>query len=290
MISRREMLAATAAGAAMTAATAHAASFGNPDEPPQGAINAKNPGSVTDPGPQSKPLASQFPSATSPPPTDVGGMPMTWASFNNAPRRIQDGGWARQVTQADFAISETIAGVNMRLAVGGIRELHWHQAAEWAFMTYGNCRVTVLDTNGRPYVTDVKEGDIWYFPAGYPHSLQGLGPDGCEFVICFDNGAASEFNTLLVTDWFAHTPPSVLAENFGEPAETFANIPQHDLWIYQGKVPGDLSSVRRGMTGSLSASPEPFTFSLASAPYTTDTKGGTLQLADSRTFKVSTSI
>src|SRR5438445_1765957 len=225
MISRREMLAATAVGAAMTAATAHAASFGNPDEPPQGAINAKNPASITDPGPQNQAIAGQFPSAVSPPATDVGGMPMTWASFNNAPRRIQNGGWARQVTQADFAISETIAGVNMRLTAGGVRELHWHQAAEWAIMTYGSCRVTVLDAAGRPYVADVSEGDLWYFPAGQPHSLQGLGPDGCEFVICFDDGDASEFNTLLLTDWFAHTPPEVRAKMSGVPAQTFAKIP-----------------------------------------------------------------
>jgi oxalate decarboxylase len=40
----------------------------------------------------------------------------------------------------------------------------------------------------------------------------------------------------------------------------------------------------------MGAPPEPFTFSLASAPYRTETKGGTLQLADSRTFKVSTTI
>src|ERR1700719_747634 len=289
MFSRRDVLATAAAGAAMTTAAA-AGTFGNPDEPPQGAINAKNKASVTDPGPQNPAIRDQFPSAFSPPPTDVGSIPQIWASFNNAPRRVQDGGWARQVTQADFPISTTIAGVNMRLAAGGIRELHWHQAAEWAFMTYGNCRVTVLDPQGRAYVADVKEGDIWYFPAGYPHSLQGLGPDGCEFVICFDNGAASEFNTLLVTDWFAHTPPAVLAENFGVPADTFANIPLHDLWIYQGKVPGDLASVRTAMTGNLEAPPEPFTFSLTSAPYTTQTKSGTLQLADSGNFKVSTTI
>jgi len=274
----------------MSAATARAASFGNPDEPPQGAINAKNPGSVTDPGPQNPAVVGQFPSAVSPPATDVGGMPMTWASFNNAPRRIQNGGWARQVTQADFAISETIAGVNMRLAVGGIRELHWHQAAEWAFMTYGNCRVTVLDTNGRPYVTDVKEGDIWYFPAGYPHSLQGLGPDGCEFVICFDNGAASEFNTLLVTDWFIHTPPSVLAKNFGVPAETFAKMPLHDLWIFQGKVPGELSAVKKAMTGKAGAPPYPFTFSLGSSAPVSETKSGKVQIADSNNFNVSTTV
>jgi hypothetical protein len=41
-------------------------------------------------------------------------------------------------------------GVNMRLATGGIRELHWHLAAEWAYMTYGKCRVTVLDTRATP--------------------------------------------------------------------------------------------------------------------------------------------
>jgi oxalate decarboxylase len=87
MISRREMLAATAAGA-VAATTAGGAEFGNPDEPPQGAINATNPASLTDPGPQNPAIASQFPSAQSPPPTDVGDMPLFWASFNNAPKRI----------------------------------------------------------------------------------------------------------------------------------------------------------------------------------------------------------
>jgi oxalate decarboxylase len=37
-------------------------------------------------------------------------------------------------------------------------------------MTYGTCRITVLDELGRPYIADVKEGDLWYFPAGLPHS------------------------------------------------------------------------------------------------------------------------
>jgi oxalate decarboxylase len=178
----------------------------------------------------------------------------------------------------------------MRLTAGGIRELHWHQAAEWAYMTYGNCRVTVIDPTGRPYVADVKEGDIWYFPPGYPHSLQGLGPDGCEFIICFDNGAASEFNTLLVTDWFAHTPPSVLAANFGVPADKFAKIPLNNRWIFQGKVPGDLPAVRKAMIGEAETPPQPFTFSLASSPNLNGTKNGTVHLADSSTFKVSTTI
>ncbi len=103
MFSRRDMLAVPAAGAVVTAGAARVASFGNPDLPPQGAVNARGPGNLSDPGPQIKAIGSQFPSAQLPPATDVGGMPMDWASFNNAPKRVQNGGWARQVTQADFA-------------------------------------------------------------------------------------------------------------------------------------------------------------------------------------------
>ena len=164
------------------AATARAASFGNPDQPPQGAVNVTDPSTLNIPGPHDAALAETMPSFLEPPATDVGSSPQFWASFNLAPRRIQDGGWGRQVTQTDFAISTEISGVNMRLSAGGIRELHWHQQAEWAIMTYGNCRITVLDAQGRPSVEDVKEGDLWYFPPGLPHSLQGLGPDGAEFV------------------------------------------------------------------------------------------------------------
>jgi oxalate decarboxylase len=51
-------------------------------------------------------------------------MDLFWASFNNAHKRYQDGGWGREITQLDFEISEDIAGVNVRLAENGTRELH----------------------------------------------------------------------------------------------------------------------------------------------------------------------
>lgn len=290
-MSRRGVLAATAAsGAAIGATIARAASFGNPDQPPQGAVNVTQPESLTIPGPHDSGLASTMPTFLDPPATDVGSMPEFWASFNLAQRRVQDGGWGRQVTQADFAISSEISGVDMRLAAGGIRELHWHQQAEWAIMTYGNCRVTVLDAQGRPYVADVTEGDLWYFPAGMPHSLQGLGPDGAQFVLAFDNGVSSEFNTLPATDWMAHTPPEVLAKNFGVPAESFKNIPLHNRWIFQGKVPAPLAEVRKAMASKAGEPVNPFTFSLSKAPKVSDNQGGYVQIADSSNFKVSTTV
>ncbi len=290
--SRRNLLAAGVVTGAMTAASAaSAASFGNPDEPPEGAVNTQNtPRSAVDPGPQNPALTGQFPQAFNPPATDVGGLKLFWSSFNIAPRRTQAGGWARQVTQADFAISEEIAGVNMRLSAGGVRELHWHQAAEWAYVSYGHCRVTAIDTEGRAYVADVKEGDLWYFPAGYPHSLQGLGPDGCEFILAFDNGAQSEFSTLLVTDWMAHTPPDILAQNFAVPAETFGKIPLHNLWIFQSEVPGPLAADQDAVRGPRGAPPHPFTYSLGSGPVAKRTTGGTVQIADSTNFAASTTV
>src|SRR5580698_4065064 len=289
MLSRRNILATAAAGA-LSAATARAASFGNPDQPAEGAINAVNPKALIDPGPRDPSLAGNEPAFLNPPATDVNGMPQFWTSFNLVPKRIQNGGWARQITQDDFKISTTIAGVNMRLGPGGVRELHWHQQAEWAVMTYGNCRVTIIDGNGRPEVADVREGDLWYFPAGLPHSLQGMGSDGTEFVIAFDNGDSSEFNTLLVTDWIAHTPPEVLAKNFGVPVEAFANIPLQNKWIYQSnKAAPPLETVDAQMAATAGKPPNSFVFSLADMQRR-DLKYGTVQIADSTNFVVSKTI
>ena len=291
-VSRRGVLAAAAAGTVATAAAAaNAASFGNPDEPPQGQINTTaNPSSFTDPGPQNPALASQFPSAFSPPPTDVGDMPMFWASFNNAPRRIQNGGWARQVTQSDFQIAEEISGVNMRLIRGGIRELHWHQAAEWAYVTKGAVRITTIDVEGRANVEDIGEGGLWYFPSGLPHSLQGIGEDGAEFILAFDNGRQTEYNTLLLSDWMAHTPPDILAQNFNVSADTFSKIPLHQLYIFPGQMPGPLAEEQAQAQGSVGKMANPSTFALSSMPPVRKTAGGEVRIADSSNFKASTTI
>ena len=73
-----------------------------------------------------------------------------------------------------------MAGVEMYLTPGGIRELHWHVQAEWAFVIHGKARITAVDpTTGKAFVNDVNPGDLWLFPGGTPHSIQGLAPEGC---------------------------------------------------------------------------------------------------------------
>jgi len=51
---------------------------------------------------------------------------MKW-SFADSHVRIEEGGWARQTTIRELPTSVELAGVNMRLDEGAIRELHWHK-------------------------------------------------------------------------------------------------------------------------------------------------------------------
>jgi len=258
--------------------------FGNPDLPPEGVANTTDdPASSVMTGPRNPALESQFPSQVEPPATDVSTQPFFWSSFNISPRRVQRGGWAREVTQADFAISDEIAGVNMYLEPGGIRELHWHRTSEWAMMTRGACRITTLSREGRPSVEDVFEGDLWFFPPGTPHSLQGLGPDGAEFVLAFDDGEQSESNTLLLTDWFAHTPPEILAKNFGVARETFKDIPLHNLWIFPAEVPGDLEADQLAARVEWGDT-QPVIFRLSKTKPVYENSGGSIRVADSTNF------
>ncbi len=52
-------------------------------------------------------------------------------------------------------------------------------------MLAGRARITALDEDGRNFIADVGVGDLWYFPAGIPHLIQGL-EKGCEFLLVFD--------------------------------------------------------------------------------------------------------
>lgn len=101
----------------------------------------------------------------------------------------------------ELPTSVELAGVNMRLDTGAIRELHWHKEAEWAYVLDGEVRITALDYEGGNFIDDLKKGDLWYFPSGVPHSLQGLGENGTEFLLIFDSGSFSEESTFVLTDW-----------------------------------------------------------------------------------------
>ena len=237
-------------------------------------------------GPTNPSHEAENPDTLVPPRVDHGTMANLRWSFADSHMHLSEGGWGRQTTARELPIATEIAGVNMRLTPGGVREMHWHTAAEWSYMIKGRARITAIDQDGRTFQDDVGEGDLWYFPAGIPHSIQGLPDDGCEFLLVFDDGNFSEEATFLLSDWMAHTPKEILAKNFGVPESAFDRIPEKDLWIFQAPVPGPLSGDRVAGAG-----PVPNTFShrmLAQEPIRM--KGGTVRITDSSLFKASKTI
>jgi oxalate decarboxylase len=177
----------------------------------------------------------------------------------------------------------------MRLKPGGIRELHWHKEAEWAYMLAGRARITAVDQEGRNFIDDVGEGDVWYFPKGIPHSIQGL-EEGCEFLLVFDDGNFSENATFLLCEWFERTPREVLAKNLGVPEAALANLPQdvdYTRYLFNGEIPPPLASdVVRGRAGQV---PQSFSYRL-SAQEPIKVEGGQVRILDSSNFPASTTI
>ena len=235
-------------------------------------------------GPQNRTAEQAEPDSVFPPDTDAGGQPPFKYPFAFSHRRIEAGGWTRQVTVRDFPISKKVAGVEMRLIRGGVRELHWHVGAEWAFMTAGTARITCVDNKGRGFVEDVNKGDLWLFPGGFPHSIQGIGDDGCQFLLVFNDGNFNEFQTFLLTDWMHHTPAEVLSKNFQVPEATFQNIPRRELFIFPRDLPRSLDEEKKEVYAGTGPVPNSFAFFASKMQPSKVSAGGSVKIVDSHNF------
>jgi len=265
--SRRTLLAGTMVLGATTLASAQ-----NQTSQP---IVGKRGGSIL--GPRDSAREDESPDFLRPPTTDHGSIPNLRYSFSDAHMKMREGGWSREVTVRELPAATTIAGVNMRLTPGGVRELHWHKEAEWSFMLAGKARITAVDNDGHNFVADVEPGDLWYFPSGIPHSIQGLPPDGAEFVLAFPNGAFSEDSTFSITDMFAHMPREALARNFGVDKIAFDSIPKEERFIFEAPLPPALEA---DTVGSAQGHVPLDIKCMLTAEPPTRTSGGMVRIAD----------
>lgn len=285
--SRRSFLgisSATLATAALTGLTASAQETADTRK-------AEHDSSSSDPGQENRPLLEENPNSNTPPPTDHGDIGPIWYSFDLAHKRVQDGGWTHEVNSKVLPTSKDLTGVNMRLTAGSFRELHWHTADEWAIMLYGSARVTVMNPDGSMFIDDVGNGDLWLFPAGFPHSIQGLGPDGCEFLLVFDQGDFFEDGTFLLSETIAHTPRNVLAKNFGLDKQVIDKIVKREsLYIFPADLPLSLVRDKAAIGGQRVASSLQYTFKMSEMAPTRTTPGGEIRIVDSRNFPVSKNV
>src|SRR6201993_4689411 len=225
-ISRRQMLAATAAGGLLATTTV---------------VNAQSEPFQSKPGDGGVARA-----ATELPPGDkvayhdpknVADMPDFHFSLDASRPKVTSGGWAKEATVHQFPISKGIAGVHMFLDPGALRELHWHAiAAEWAFVIEGHCQTVVIEPSGASEINNYEPGDLWYFARGHGHSIQTIGDKPCHFILSFDNGAFSEHGTFSITDWIDVTPKDLVAANFNLPKNLFDAFPKGETYIQAGPI------------------------------------------------------
>ncbi|MDO5622715.1 MAG: cupin domain-containing protein [Paracoccus sp. (in: a-proteobacteria)] len=258
----------------------------------QETYDAERNDSFSNPGPKNAGLMRMNPNSDCPPPTDHGVVDPFWYSFDLAHRRVQEGGWTHQVTQREIPTSTDLAGVNMRLTKGAFRELHWHRADEWAIMLAGRARITVFTPAGEMFVDDVDAGDLWLFPAGFPHSIQALGDEGCEFLLVFNQGDFSEESTLLLSDWLKHTPPEILEQNFRLGADSIAKLPKEEpLYIFPSDEPTNTLNEDRAEVAANAGTPKmSFTFKASTMKPTRESEAGHVKIIDSRNFPASSKI
>ena len=208
--------------------------------------------------------------------------------FSGVPLERYDGGTTKQVGSYNFPVSTNLAGVYMTLEPGAIRELHWHAlAAEWAYVIEGRTRITLTSPEGEVQIADVDQGGLWYFPRGWGHSIEGVGPGTAKFLLVFNNGAFQEGSTFSITDWLAHTPAAWVAKNLGLTAQQVDQLPKGQVFISRRPLgPGSLAETTPRTVGVKSLK-ESHVFDLTSQPRRDMRMGSSLQLATVKQFPAS---
>jgi oxalate decarboxylase family bicupin protein len=222
-----------------------------------------------------------------PPSSDVGEVSNAKWPFGLSHNRhgLAGAGWARSQNTDQLPASVAMAGTNMRLNPGAYRELHWHKQGEWALMLNGSVRLSSINEAGQTFVDDLTEGDVWFFPAGIPHSIQAF-ENGCEFLLIFNDGSFSEENTFLLSELMMRNPREVVAKNFRTSVDKLAPLPKEQLWIFPG-TPAPTNISDQNVTGPAGVIPQSQSYSFHwSRQQPLQVPGGTVKILDPSTFPI----
>ncbi|RDX41584.1 Bicupin oxalate decarboxylase/oxidase [Lentinus brumalis] len=240
-------------------------------------------------------IDAQNPDNVAAPPTDAGTVPNLKWSMSLSHTRLLKGGWVREQTITDLPPSKDLAGAELRLSPFAYRELHWHRVAEWGYILNGTGRISAIDDSGRSYISDVhgpsngSDPDIYYFPPGVPHSIQAL-DQGLEILLIFTDGNFDATGTtFMLSDWLAHTPLEIVAQNFGVNVSELGGIPQKDPYILKSTVepPPFGHASEQAVADPQGDVPSPYVFHLDQQKKT-NAPGGWVKIQDSVTnFPVS---
>jgi oxalate decarboxylase len=217
------------------------------------------------------------------------GDPVTFtASLDKSAIKATSGGWAREITTKGLPIATDIALAHLYLNPGGVREMHWHNSAEWAYILGGHCQITVVDPEGETEVANYGAGDLWYFPKGHAHAIQALGTQPCHAILAFDDGLYGEHGTFGLSDWMSRLDAGMLSHALGLSGDVAAKIPTAEVYIKQGEVISRDSPKARAV--QVLEHRRTHRFRLTAQRPRVESAGGSMHVASAREYPISTTI
>nr|OQO18451.1 hypothetical protein B0A51_12408 [Rachicladosporium sp. CCFEE 5018] len=219
--------------------------------------------------------------------TDNGNVANLKWSFSDSKTRLLNGGWVREQLITDLPASGDIAAAQQHLTKGSIRELHWHRVAEWGYVYSGRVAVGAVDEHGRNQYSILNVGDIWYFPKGEAHVIQGL-DDQNEYLLVFDEGNfEAPGTTFNVDDWLAHTSKRIIAKSLGIDESLLGTLPTTNPYILNATVAdNDIAHP----FGELSGNASYVYYASKDAGITAPGGGGNIKIVDSNNFPAAKTI
>ena len=121
-------------------------------------------------------------------------------------------------------------------------------------MIRGNAQVTCLNPDDTIFIDDITEGDRWYFPTGYPHSIQGPWPGRLRVP-----SGLRRRRILRVRD-FPHLrlgrshPAGCSLKELQAARVGFRKTAERGAVSFPGTVPGSLEDDRKAVGGKAAAS------------------------------------
>lgn len=210
------------------------------------------------------------------------------ASLDAGPIKATSGGWARDLTTNQLPLATGIAGAHLFLNPGGVREMHWHSSAEWAYVIAGRCQATIVDPVGAMEVINFGPGDTWSFPAGHAHAIQALGTDPCHAILTFDDGRYGEHGTFGLSDYMSRLDAPMLRTTLGVADAVARRLPEGETYIVQGPVV-PLDSERATAERRLVAD-QSHRYALSESKPFIETEAGSLRVASAAAFPVSSTM
>ena len=210
------------------------------------------------------------------------------ASLDAGPIKATSGGWARDLTTNQLPLATGIAGAHLFLNPGGVREMHWHSSAEWAYVIAGRCQATIVDPGGAMEVVNFGPGDTWSFPAGHAHAIQALGTAPCHAILTFDDGRYGEHGTFGLSDVMSRLDAPMLQTTLGVADAVARRLPEGETYIMQGPVV-PLDSERATAVRRLAAD-QSHRYALSESKPLIETEAGSLRVASAAAFPVSSTM